>query len=124
MLRLLIADESHAVRKVGNRILTDFGFDVAEAPSALDALAKCDTSLPAVLIVDSAMDGALDLIANIRAMPQGRCVRILYSVVEVDLKRLMAGKHAGADDFLLKPFDTKVLAAMFAEMRAAAATAA
>jgi two-component system chemotaxis response regulator CheY len=41
---------------------------------------------------------------------------MLYGVTEADLRGLMAAKHAGADDFLLKPYDMKVLHALFDEM--------
>lgn len=121
MLRLLIADESEAVRKVAGQILEEFGFTIIESASALDAFSKCQTSLPNVVIVDSGLTGALDLIANIRNLPGGSIAQIFYSVTKADLRCLMAGKRAGATDFLLKPFDRKVLDAAFAAMGAAAA---
>jgi two-component system chemotaxis response regulator CheY len=121
MLRLLIADESDAVRLVGMCILKELNFVVFEASSALDALAKCEQLLPDIIIIDSAMAGALDLIANIRIMPGGAQARILYSLVQADLKSLMAARRAGANDVLLKPFDRKVLSAIFANLAIAAA---
>jgi two-component system chemotaxis response regulator CheY len=121
MLRLLIADESETVRGIAASILDEFGFSIIESSSALDAFVKSEASLPNVVIVDSAMTGALDLIANIRNLPNGNLVRIYYSVTKADLRCLMAGKNAGATDFLLKPFDRKVLGAAFATMAALAA---
>lgn len=121
MLRLLIADESQAVREIGARILSEIGFDVVESASALDAFAKCQALLPNVVIVDAGLTGALDLIANIRAMPNGNLVQIHYCVTKADLRCLMEGKKAGANDFLLKPFDRKVLGAVFSGMATVAA---
>jgi two-component system chemotaxis response regulator CheY len=121
MLRLLIADESQAVREIGARILGEIGFDVVESASALDAFAKCQAMLPNVIVVDSALTGALDLIANVRALPGGNLVQIFYCVTKADLRCLMAGKKAGANDFLLKPFDRKVLGAAFSAMASMAA---
>ena len=121
MLRLLIADESEAVRKIAALILTDFGFSIIESSSALDAFAKSEASLPNLVIVDAGLTGALDLIANIRNLPNGNLVQIYYSVTKADLRSLMAGKNAGATDFLLKPFDRKVLGAAFAAMATMAA---
>lgn len=123
MLRLLIADESEAVRETADRILSELGFAVTGCASALDAVAKCDAGLPDVIIVDSRLDGALDLIANIRLMPAARSTRILYGVETADLRLLMAAKRAGADDFLLKPYESKVLHALFDEMLATSAAA-
>ena len=123
MLRLLIAEESEAVRETADGILSELGFAVTGCASALDAVAKCDTALPDVIIVDSNLEGALDLIAGIRLMPSGRSVRVLYGVDQADLRKLMAAKRAGADDFLLKPYESKVLHALFDEMLANAAAA-
>ena len=86
-------------------------------------MARCEASLPDLLIVDSALEGALELVAAVRLMPAGKSVRILYGVAEADLRKLMAAKRAGADDFLLKPYDSKVLHALFDEMLAKSAAA-
>lgn len=120
MRRLMIADGSDIVRKVGKRILSEIGFLVGEASTARDALRRCETELPHILIVDAGLDGALDLITNIRALPEGKSVRIYYCVVEAHLKTMMAGKRAGADDFLLKPFDRKILTQIFTDQAIAA----
>jgi two-component system chemotaxis response regulator CheY len=121
MLRVLIADESEAVRKIAAHILNDLGFSVSESASTLDAFSKCQANLPDIVIVDSALTGALDLITNLRNLPNGNVAQIYYSVVKADLRCLMAGKRAGATDFLLKPFDRKVLGAVFGNMTSIAA---
>ncbi len=121
MLRLLIVDESEAVRRIAAQILTGLRFSVSESASALDAFSKVQASLPNVMIVDSGLVGALDLIANIRSLPAGNLVQIFYSVTKADLRCLMAGKKAGANDFLLKQFDSKVLSAAFSGMISVAA---
>ena len=121
MLRLLIADESEAARKIAAQILDELGFTVMESASALDAFASSQMALPNVVIVDSGLTGALDLIANLRSLPNGNLVQIYYSVTKADLRSLMAGKKAGANDFLLKPFDRKVLGAALGYLTAAAA---
>lgn len=121
MLRLLIADESEAVRQVAAPILNALGFSVSESAGALDAFAKCQANLPDIIIVDSGLTGALELIANLRSLPNGNLARIYYSVTKADLRCLMAGKRAGATDFLLKPFDSKVLGAVFGNAASVAA---
>lgn len=120
MQRLMIADSSDIVRKVGKRILSELGFLVAEAGDHHEALSRCAAELPNFLIVDAGLEGALELIAGIRSMPEGKGVRIFYCVIEADLKKMMAGKRAGADDFLLKPFDRKILTSVFSAHAAAA----
>ncbi|SFB51976.1 two-component system, chemotaxis family, response regulator CheY [Rhizobium sp. NFR07] len=120
MQRLMIADSSDIVRKVGKRILSELGFLVVEAEASQDALRNCQAELPNFLIVDAGLEGALDLIAGVRELPEGKNVRIFYCVIEADLKRMMAGKRAGADEFLLKPFDRKILTSVFGAHVAAA----
>jgi len=120
MQRLMIADGSDVVRKVGKRILSELGFVVVEAASVQEAVSRCRAEIPGLLIVDAALEGALDLIAQVRAMPNGKGVRIFYCVIEADLKKMMVGKRAGADDFLLKPFDRKILTSVFAGLAQAA----
>lgn len=113
MKRLMIADSSDIVRKVAEKILSEFGYDVIPAVNAREALVMCEAQVPDVIIVDSGIEGALDLITNIRSMPGGDAVRIFYCVIEADLKTMMRGKRAGASDFLLKPFDRTTLTKAF-----------
>lgn len=112
-MNLLIADQSEIIRKVAKRILTGMNFDVAEARNTPDAIAQCMKSLPQFIIVEAAMDGALDLIQFIRTIPGNEKTRVYYCVVEADLRKMMAGRRAGANDFLMKPFDRKTLGAVF-----------
>ena len=120
MQRLMIADAPDVVRKVGKRILSELSFLVVEAASSAEAMSRCQTELPSLLIVDAGMDGALELIQGVRALPNGKDVRIYYCVIEADLKKMMLGKRAGANDFLLKPFDRKILTSVFAGLAVAA----
>ncbi|MDE1992956.1 MAG: response regulator [Rhizobiaceae bacterium] len=120
MQRFMITDTSDVVRKVGKRILSELDFLVSEAADAREALTRCQEEMPDYLIVDAGMEDALGLIASIRAMPNGKDCKIYYCVIEADLRKLMAGKRAGATDFLLKPFDRKILTAVFGNRAIAA----
>ena len=113
MPNMIIADQSDIVRKVARRILSAFDFNIEESDSASDAIAQCSRQLPDILIVDASMDDALDLIGFVRSLPGNEATRIYYSVIQADLKKMMAGKRAGANDFLMKPFDRKSLNAAF-----------
>lgn len=120
MQRLMIADSSDIVRTVAKRILTELNFMVSESATSGEALQRCKAELPAVLVVDAGLEGALELIGGIRAIPNGDKVRIYYCVIEADLRKMMQGKRAGADDFLLKPFDRKILSSVFSNLSIAA----
>ena len=120
MQRLMIADSSDIVRTVAKRILTELDFLVVEATSGREAMMRCQAEIPSILIVDAALEGALDVIQAVRGLPNGRDVRIFYCVIEADLKKMMLGKRAGANDFLLKPFDRKILTSVFGGLAVAA----
>lgn len=120
MQRILIADHSSVIRKVGKRILNGLGFMVAEAANTAEVMRLCSAKRPDILIIDAALEGVLDAIADVRDMPGGDKVRVYYCLVQADLKHMMVGRRAGADDFLLKPFDRGVLERAFADLKEAA----
>lgn len=120
MSRLVIIDESPVICKVANKILSGFGFTVVETESLAQGREYCEVDMPDVVVVDAAFDGALDFIADLRIMDGGKEVRVVYSLIEADLKRMMAGRRAGASDFLLKPFDRQSLTNVFQPMCEAA----
>ena len=124
MHRLLIAEQPKDDRVCANALFAELGFNVTLSASALDALARCEAGVPDVLIVDAGLPNAFEWISAVRIMPGGQQVRVLYGVEDADLRRLMAAKRAGADDFLLQPYDLKVLHALFDEMIAKSVAAA
>lgn len=120
MHRLMIVDDSSVIRKVAKRILTGLDFLVSEADTAYQAEHHCQAQLPDILVVDATMPDALELIQTVRQMDGGEQVRIYYCLVEADLKSMMQGKRAGADDFLIKPFDRQILTSVFGRFTQAA----
>lgn len=120
MRRIVIVDESPVICKIAKKILSGFEFAVVETNSLAQARSFCEADLPDILVVDSDLEGALDLIADIRALEGGKDIRVVYSLVEADLKRMMAGRRSGASDFLLKPFDRAALSNVFEPMKVAA----
>jgi len=121
MPSVLIVDQSEAVSRVCGRILSEFGFLAIEAISTLEALVRFQADKPDVVIVDSSLDGALELIENLRMLPNNQSLTILCSVTKADLRTLMAAKRAGANDTVLKPFDRKALAEVFSRICVSAA---
>lgn len=120
MKRLMIVDGSEIVRKVGRRILGEMDYLVSEASNAGEALAHCRADVPDVAVIDASVDGALELMPELRKLAGEREMRIVYCLVENDLKKMMAAKRAGATDFLLKPFDRRSLMAVFSRIDTAA----
>jgi two-component system chemotaxis response regulator CheY len=107
MTRCLIVDGSSVVRKVAKRILTTPLDDVTEAESGSSGLSVVASNKPDVVIVDgdlADMD-VTDFIRHIRAMRDAQQPTIFVMMTEMNLALMTKAKRAGADDYLLKPFD-------------------
>ncbi|MEM6460689.1 MAG: response regulator [Pseudomonadota bacterium] len=113
MKRLVLIEKSVIIRKVAKRILSDLGYLISEAEDEETALSICKGRMPAVVIVDANLPGATELIGSIRKLPGGDEVKIYFCMVEGKFKLMMKGKRAGADDFLLKPFNREILTKVF-----------
>ena len=122
MKRCLFVDDSSVIRKVAKRILGGSDFAVIEAASGLDAAEMCATDMPDVIVIDGGLPDvpAVDLIRRIRAMDGAVKPQILVSLVEVDVASIMRAKRAGAQGYLLKPFNRAQLLESFRSLKIAA----
>jgi len=107
MKRCLFVDESAVVRRVAKRILGGPDFDVVEAASGAEGVAMCTIDMPDIIVVDGALPdmAATDFIRRIRAIPGHVKPQIAICLTEVDIAAIMRAKRAGAQGYLLKPFD-------------------
>jgi two-component system, chemotaxis family, chemotaxis protein CheY len=122
-MRCLFVDDSPVVRKVAKRILSGAGLDVAEAGSGSEALAFCAAEMPDIVVLDGFLPDmeTVEVIRHIRAMPLGAHPRVLICLVEKDVGAIMRAKRAGAQGYLLKPFDRLSLLSRMQELAAIAA---
>jgi two-component system chemotaxis response regulator CheY len=121
MKRCLFVDDSSVIRKVAKRIL---GSDmiVVEASTGVEAAEICADSMPDVIVIDGGLTDiqAVDLIRRIRAIESPVKPQILVSLVEVDVAAIMRAKRAGAQGYLLKPFNRAQLLESFRFLKIAA----
>lgn len=107
---ILVAEDSASVRKFISLALKMKGFNVVTAVDGMEAIEK----LPALdnldlLITDINMpniDG-ISLVKNIRNDSAFKNVPIIILTSLSDDKDIKAGMEAGADSYLIKPFNTK-----------------
>jgi two-component system chemotaxis response regulator CheY len=112
----LVIDDSRVVRKVARRILEDLGFEVAEAGDGAEALAWCRSAMPDLVLLDwnmPVMDG-LEFLRRLRQEAGGGAPRVVFCSVESDLDRVREALDAGADEYIMKPFDGDILASKLA----------
>ncbi|TIP99198.1 MAG: response regulator [Mesorhizobium sp.] len=122
MKRCMFIDDSSVIRKVAKRILGGSDMLVIEAASGLDAVEMCTADMPDIIVVDGALPDmqAEDVIRRIRAMEGPIQPQMLISLVEVDVASIMRAKRAGAQGYLLKPFNRPQLLESFRSLRFAA----
>ena len=117
MKHCLVVDDSSVIRKVARRIFEGFDFAVAEAEDGAQALDACRREMPDIILLDwhlPAMEG-VDVVASLRKLDQGRQPKVLFCVSEADVAQIAKALRAGADEYILKPFDRELVEAKLHE---------
>ena len=118
MKRCLVIDDSSVIRKVARRILEGFGFAIVEAADGRQALEACAKEMPEAILLDwnmPVMDG-YEFLRALRAMPNGDKPKVVFCTTENDLAHIARAMHAGADEYIMKPFDKEIVEAKFQEV--------
>jgi two-component system chemotaxis response regulator CheY len=112
----LVVDDSRVIRKVARRILEDLGFEVAEAGDGAEALGWCRTMTPHLVLLDWNMPGmnGLEFLRQLRAAAGGAAPRVVFCSEENDLEHIRQALAAGADEYIMKPFDGDIVASKLA----------
>ena len=116
----LIVDDSRIIRKVARRIVEGLGFEVDEAADGAEALAFCSGLMPEVILLDwsmPVMDG-MTFLRRLRALPGGMAPKVLFCTIETAPERIAEALTAGADDYVMKPFDGAILQSKLSEVGA------
>ncbi|HWL06071.1 MAG TPA: response regulator [Xanthobacteraceae bacterium] len=118
MKTALVVDDSNVIRKVARRILEGLGFDVAEAEDGQQAIEACRMSMPDAILLDWNMpnvDG-YEFLRALRRMPNGNVPKVVFCTTENDVAHIARAMHAGADEYIMKPFDKEIVEAKFQEI--------
>lgn len=109
MKTVLVVDDSKVIRKVARHILETLDFRVDEAVDGSDALAQCRARAPDVILLDWNMPvmGGLDFLRALRA--EGNTAKVIFCTTENGVPQMQAAIAAGADEFVMKPFDREML---------------
>ena len=103
----LVVDDSRMIRKVARRIVSGIGFTVLEAENGEEALAHCRAAMPDLVLTDWDMPvmSGLDFVATLRALPGGANAKVVFCTSKSGALDIHAGIAAGADEYVVKPFD-------------------
>jgi len=110
-MRVLVVDDDRAVRDALRRVLTLAGYEVQVAEGGAEAIEAVVQSVPDAVVLDVGMPGIDGLEVCERLRRLGNRVPILMLTARVEVSDRVAGLDAGADDYLVKPFDNDELKA-------------
>lgn len=107
-MRVLVIDDSRAIRRLIGNILRDMGWEVTEATDGLDALSQLEKlGCPDLILVDWNMPemNGLEFIKAARAIPAFKEVPMMMVTTETEMERMAEAFIAGVNEYLMKPFD-------------------
>ena len=118
MKTCLMVEDSSIVRKIARRILEDMDFQIVEAEDGQEALVVCKRAMPEAVLLDwnmPVMDG-YEFLGNLRRMPGGDVPKVVFCTTENGMDHISRALHAGANEYIMKPFDKDIVAAKFQEV--------
>jgi two-component system chemotaxis response regulator CheY len=118
MKTCLVVDDSAVIRKIARRILEGLDFRVVDAADGEQALEVCKRGLPEAILLDwnmPVMDG-YEFLGNLRRMPGGDQPKVVFCTTENDVAHIARALSAGANEYIMKPFDKDIVMAKFQEV--------
>jgi two-component system chemotaxis response regulator CheY len=118
MKTCLVVDDSSVIRKIARRILEEMNFQIVEAEDGEKALEICKRGLPDAVLLDwnmPVMDG-YEFLGNLRRMPDGDRPKVVFCTTENGMAHIARALDAGANEYIMKPFDKDIVAAKFREV--------
>lgn len=114
----LVVDDSAVIRKVARRILESLNFEILEAEDGSKALDVCAIKMPDAILLDwnmPVMDG-YEFLRTLRRTENGAKPKVVFCTTENDVAHIAKAMHAGADEYIMKPFDKDILTGKFQQI--------
>ena len=111
-MRILIVDDSRAMRLILKRMLGEMGYcDVAEAENGAAALVQMEAFKPALALVDWNMPvmNGLEFVAAVRESREYDKVKVMMVTSESSPRLVYEALKAGADEYAMKPITRDVI---------------
>ncbi|MES2451909.1 response regulator [Sphingomonas sp. QA11] len=111
MKTCLVVDDSKVIRKVARHILETLNFQVSEAGDGREALDSCLASTPDVVLLDWNMPvmSGMDFLRALRDSSLSHRPKVVFCTTENGMAHIRAAIEAGADEYVMKPFDRETL---------------
>lgn len=117
MKTCLVVDDSTVIRKVARRILEELQFSISEAADGKQALDQCTSTMPDAVLLDwnmPVMDG-LEFLKALRKLEGGASPIVVFCTTENDMQHISEAISAGANEYIMKPFDREIIESKFAQ---------
>jgi CheY-like chemotaxis protein len=111
MTRILLVDDSPHAQRMGERILSDEGYEVVTVTNADSALIRLEDVDPDVVVADTVMPGrnGFDLCRYLKMSPRHRHVRVILTAGALESFDEEQARQVEADGSLKKPFEASAL---------------
>jgi two-component system, chemotaxis family, chemotaxis protein CheY len=118
MKTCLVVDDSRVIRKVACRILSDLAFATEEAENGAAALMACRRQMPDIILLDWNMPqmSGIEFLRALRNEAGGDHPVVVFCTTENDAANISEALGAGADEYIVKPFDRAILEAKLKEV--------
>ncbi|HEX6979940.1 MAG TPA: response regulator [Alphaproteobacteria bacterium] len=118
MKTCLIVDDSKVIRMVARRILEELDFSIIEAADGEMAMKACRTRMPDAILLDWNMPvmNGIDFLRELRKMNGGNQPVVVFCTTENDIQHIREAIQAGANEYIMKPFDSDIIQAKFAQV--------
>ena len=99
------------VRGIARRLLEQFGYTASEAENGEEALGKCRTAMPHVMLLDRNMPvmTGIEFLAALKKLGVRPTPKVVFCTTNSDETAIRSAIEAGAGSYLLKPFDEQTL---------------
>ncbi len=118
MKSCLIVDDSKVIRMVAKKILRELSFDTDEAEDGQRALDICKANMPDAVLLDWNMPvmNGIEFLKELRKLPGGDHPVVVFCTTENDIDHIQAAITAGANEYIMKPFDSEILQTKFSQV--------
>ena len=118
MKSCLVVDDSKVIRMVARRILEGLSFEVIEAVDGKDALDRCLETMPDAVLLDWNMPimSGIEFLRELRKTDGGDAPVVVFCTTENVMEHIREAMEAGANEYIMKPFDSDILEAKFTQV--------
>ena len=109
--RILVVDDSLTIRRALELVLKPHGYALDFASDGREALDRCEAKMPDVVLLDWNMPvmSGMEFLKLLRQRGHADQPKVVFCTTENDMAHIRAALEAGADEYVMKPFDRETL---------------